>query len=147
MGFMLHQRHGDKIFQIRLHGMDLPATLVDPSYQGPAPMMADVLEAIMEVRHDQPTGFDVAPSPLALLRDKGSFEYRLDSRLAFVDMAAGFVFLAPRKELRTCHWLEGYVSPRMFILNKPFYVAFGRRADVEIKTAEDANAFFARMAE
>ncbi len=144
MGFMLHQRHGDKIFQIRLHGMDLPAALIDRTYDGPGPMMAEFLETVMLIRDNKPVGFDVGTSPLAMLRDDGSFDFHFEPRLAFVDVAVGYVFLAPWRDLKTCEWLENYISPEMFVSNKPFYQAFGRQAGVEIHDAQDANELFAR---
>jgi hypothetical protein len=145
MGFMLHQRHGDKIFQIRLHGMDLTAAFIDGTYDGPGPMMAEFLETVMLIRDNKPVGFDVGTSPLAMLRDDRSFDFHFEPRLGFVDVAAGYVFLAPWRDLKTCEWLEGYISPRMFVTNRPFYRAFGHRAGVEIHDAQDANELFARM--
>jgi len=147
MGFLLHQRHGDRVFQIRLHGMDFSAALLDRTYEGTDPRMAEVLESIMRLSDNQPVGFDVAPSPLAMLRDEGSIEFHFDARLGFVDVAAGYVFLAPWRELKTCDWLEGYISPEMFVANKPFYQAFGRRGGKEIRNARDANALFADSAD
>jgi uncharacterized RDD family membrane protein YckC len=137
MGFLLHQRHGDRVFQIRLHGMDIPMALVDRTYEGPDPMMAEFLESVMQMRENEPVGFDVAASPLAMLRDEGSFEFHFDARLGFVDVAAGYVFLAPWRDLGTCEWLEGYISPEMFVPR--------RRAGVEIHDAQDANELFAHM--
>ena len=102
MGFLLHQRHGDSVFQIRLHGMDISTALVDQAYRGPDPKMAEFLESIMHLRGNGPVGFDVAPSPLAMLRDEGSFEFHFDARLGFVDVAAGYVFLARWLDLKTC---------------------------------------------
>jgi len=145
MGFILHQRHGDKVFQIRLHDMDIPVTLVDRTYAGPDPMMAEFLESVMRMRDNKPVGFDVAPSPLAMLRDPGSFEFHLQPQLGFVDVAAGYVFLAPWRGLGACEWLDGYISPQMFVRNKPFYQAFGRRAGVDVHDAQDANELFANM--
>lgn len=145
MGFMLRQRYGEKIFQIRLHGMDLSAVFVDRAYNGAGPVMADFLESVMQLRNSVPVGFDVGPSPLAMLRDDGSFDFHLDRRLGFVDVAAGFVFLAPWRKLKTCDWLDSYISPRMFVKNRPFYQAFGRRAGVAIHSAADANDLFSRL--
>ena len=145
MGFMLHQRHGDMIFQIRLHGMDLSADFVDGTSDGPGPMMAEFLEAVMLIRDNRPIGFDVGTSPLAMLRDDGSLDFHFEPRLGFVDVAAGYAFLAPWRDLKICEWLEGYISPQMFVTNKPFYQAFGHRAGVEIHDAQDANELFARM--
>ncbi len=133
------------VLQIRLHGMDISAALVDQNYGGPDTKMAEFLESVMYLRHNRPVGFDVAPSPLPMLRDEGSLEFHFDARLGFVDVAAGDVFLAPWRDLETCEWLEGYTSPEMFVSNKPFYQAFGRRAGKEIRNAREANALFTNM--
>jgi hypothetical protein len=145
MGFMLHSRYGDKIFQIRLHGRDIPASAVIRDYVGPQPTMGDILERIMGRREDsEPVGFDVEDSPFALLRDSGCFEYYAESRLGFVDVASGYVFLAKRRELTECDWLPGYVSQEMFVANKPFYQAFARRAGGEANNAQDFNDVFSQ---
>ncbi len=145
MGFILHSRYGDKIFQIRLHGWDIPASAISRDYAGPQPTIGDFIERIMGQREDRtPVGFDVEHSPFALLRDSGSFEYYSEPRLGFVDVASGFIFLANRRELTECNWLPGYVSQEMFIANKPFYQAFARRAGEEANNAQDVNNFFSQ---
>jgi len=145
MGFMLRQRHGPMVFQIRLHDMDFSAAFIVKTYNGPGPMLAEFLESVMVMRNNEPVGFDVDESPLALVRDDGSFEFHLEPRLGFTDVAAGYVFLAPWRKLTTCEWLNGYISQRMFLNNKPFYQAFGRRAGREIHNAKDANELFIHM--
>ena len=143
---MLHSRYGDKIFQIRLHGRGIPASAVSPDYVGPKPTLGNFLERIMVRREGSvPVGFDVEHSPFALLRDSGSFEYYSESRLGFLDVASGYVFLAKRQELMECDWLPGYVSQEMFVANKPFYQAFAGRAGEEANNAEDFNDVFSHM--
>jgi uncharacterized RDD family membrane protein YckC len=142
MGFMLHSRHAGEVFQIRLHGHDIPISLVDGDYQGSKPKMAGLLERIMQKRGGTPVGFDVTDSPFALLRDNGSLEYHFEPRLGFGDVASGYVFLAKRHELSECHWLPDYVTRGMFAANKPFYQAFVRRGGQTARTAREVNDFF-----
>jgi len=145
MGFMLHSRHGEKIFQIRLHGHDIPISAVKSDFRGPEPEMAEFLERILEKCGEMPVGFDVEDSPFALLRDNGSFEYHFEPRLGLVDVASGYVFLAGRKDLRECSWMPGYLTQEMFIANKPFYKAFARRAGVTANNAQDFNDLFSQV--
>lgn len=145
MGFILHSRYGDKVFQIRLHGWDIPASAVSRDYAGPKPAMGDFLERIMGRREgSMPVGFDIEYSPFSLLRDNGSFEYHSEPRLGFVDVASGYVFLAKRRELAQCNWLPGYVSQEMFVANRPFYQAIARRAGEEANSARDINDLFSQ---
>ena len=140
MGFLLGRRLGNRVFQIRLHGYDLPAPVVDAGAAAPPPQMGEFLESVMRQRRDAPVGFSVANSPFALLRDAGSFEYHAEPRLVLADVASGYVFLCARRDLSSCQWLDGYVSEEMFVANKPFYQAFGRRAGRQLRSAADVNA-------
>jgi uncharacterized RDD family membrane protein YckC len=142
MGFLLHQRYGDKVFQIRLHGFDISAVYVDKDYDGPGPALAAFVENIMRKRGKQPVGFDVAPSPFSRLRDSGSFDFHFEPRLSFADVASGYIFLANRSDLKECQWMPGYISREMFVANKPFYQAFARRAGKEVDTADEFNDLF-----
>ena len=142
MGFMLRSRYGERVFQIRLHGHDIPVSAVKSDYRGAAPVMADFLERIMKGHGSEPVGFDVADSPFALLRDSGSLGYVSEPRLGFIDVASGHVFLAKRQDLALCDWLADYVSQEMFVTNKPFYQAFARRAGKDVNSAQEMNECF-----
>jgi len=139
MGYMLRQKHGAQIFQIRVHDADVPVSMSDPAYQGPAPAMSSWLERVMSRLDHAPTGFDTAGSPFEPLRDGGSWDYAFDPDLRFGDVAAGYLYLAPARALNPCEWLAGYVSEEMFVADKPFYVALGRRASKEVRSAVDAD--------
>ena len=145
MGFILHQKYGDRIFQIRLHRLDFPVSLVDSSYCGPEPAMANFLERIMTKRHNRPVGFDVIGSPFDRLRDSGSFDYYSERRLCMGDVASGFIYLTKWRDYSRCEWLANYVTREMFVANKPFYQALGKRADGDIRSAVDVNRFFSEM--
>jgi hypothetical protein len=77
-----------------------------------------------------------------LLRDKAAFDFQFEPRLALNDMADGYVYLKPSRELTECTWIPDYITPVMFAANKPFYQAFGQRAGHPLNSAAEANAFF-----
>jgi hypothetical protein len=64
--------------------------------------------------------FDVENLPFAQLRDSSSYYYRKPDR-SFADWVSMYVLLGPMDTMERCEWVEGYISPRMFGQNKPFY--------------------------
>lgn len=144
MGFSLHQKYGDKIGQVRIHGSDIPASCIDPAYQV-RPALADFLERVMAQRGNGPVGFDVLGSPFDLLRDEASLEFHFQPRLSLGDIASGYIYLEPARNLKPCAWLPGYISPEMFVANKPFYQAFGKKAGQKLQSAAECNAFWSRL--
>ena len=141
MGFMLRQRYGDAVFQVRVHDVDLPVTVSDPDYDGPDPALGHFIERVMARRGHLPVAFDTAGSPFQLLRDGGCWDYHFDSRLSLGDVSAGYLYLAPGSDLTRCEWLPGYITVEMFVTDKPFYRALGRRSGRDVRSAEAANQF------
>ena len=144
MGFMLYQKYGDKIGQIRIHSADIPASYLDSTYHD-RPAMADFVEQVMAQRAHRPVGFDVIGSPFDLLRDQGSMEFHFQPRLGLGDIASGYIYLDRAQNLKGCAWLPGYISQEMFVANKPFYQAFGKKAGQNLQSAAECNAFWSRM--
>jgi len=144
MGFMLHQKHGEKLFQIVLHRSFFSLKLLNPAYSGPAPVLTDFLERIMRRRAHAPVGFDVESSPFARLRDSACWDYHGDRRLSFADLATGYIYLVDVAGLKKCEWMPGYISQEMFVANKPFYQSFGRAFGASVESARDINEVFAR---
>ena len=142
MGALLRQRYGDKMFFIRLHGFDMPASWVDRNYHGPDPVMATTIEATMKHSGLMDVGFDTSESPLGLLRDSAVFDYHFEPRLGLGDIADGYVYLKPWRRLTECDWTPNYVTPMMFAANKPFYQAFGRKSGRRLDDALAVNQFF-----
>jgi uncharacterized RDD family membrane protein YckC len=142
MGALLRQRHGEKVFFIRLHGFDIPASWVDSKYHGPEPVMGSQVEEMMQGSGLTSDGCDIAPSPQGRLRDTASFDYHNEPRLGLEDIADGYIYLRPWRELTECTWLAGYITPRMFVANKPFYQAFGKKDGKLLESAEAVNRFF-----
>lgn len=128
MGFMLHERYGDRVFQIVLHnGLASGDTVMQ------------FIERVASQRQDQPFGCDIAGSPFAKLRDSGSGQWPLQPGLCFSDLAAGYIFLGPTAEQQRCEWVEWYISPQMFAKHRRYYEAKLGRA---LNDHEEANAAF-----
>ena len=90
----------------------------------------------------QMAAFDTAPSPFGYLRDDASYDYHYEPRLGLQDIADGYLYLRSWKEYTQCDWLEGYVSAKMFVAQKPFYQAFGIQAGKHLKNADAVNRLF-----
>jgi uncharacterized RDD family membrane protein YckC len=145
MGLMLHARHPHDLFTIRLHQMDISASEFDKTYEGPSPAMAALLERIMARREKKPVGFDLAGSPMAMIRDSACAPYCHEAGLALGDIAGGYVYLKDWRTIRRCCWLSGFISDEMFIENKPLYQAIAKRGGATASNADMMNAFFAEM--
>jgi len=121
MGFKLHQKYGDEVFQIRLHGKDASPSAYYVEYHGAQPQFSDYIEHALKMWNKGPVGFDVEESPLASVRDSNTDYYHFQPRVSFSDVASGYIYLKPLKDLVPCTWINGYVTPEMFIRNKPVY--------------------------
>lgn len=127
MGLLLHQKYGDRIFQVALHEGYFNS------------VMGKFVEPLMKERRNVPVGFDVSGSPFGDLRNNDSEDYHHYANLRFADKARGYIYLKPVKELGKCGWLDGYVSRKMFLKNKPYYKAWARLGEREANNAEEAN--------
>ena len=119
MGCILHQKYGDKIFQIRLHHWFL-----SPKFNIEGEQIDDFIERIMDKRSNTPAGFNVEDSPFAYLRDANTMHFYNQPKVNFNDIARGYIFLKPNIESEKCKWMEGYISKNMFMENKAFYELF-----------------------
>lgn len=136
MGFMLHRKYGDKIFQVLRHWKDDSPALAYAAYHGPPPGFSDFLEDLMAKRGDQPVGFTVSGSPFEWLRDSSSYYYHFQPGAAFCDVAGAYLFLKPTREITYAEWMPGFVSEKMFVKNKPYYeICVGH----PLRSAEQAN--------
>jgi hypothetical protein len=128
MGFMLHQKYGNRVCHIMLH---------EPLH---GPRIARVIEESVSNAGGTEVGFDVTGSPWAALRDGNDPCYRGRPGVCFGDIADGYIFLKPMKALHRCAWLPGYISPQMFVRNKPFYELFARKGLKDSAAANEAMA-------
>lgn len=121
MGFLLHHRYGEEVFQITLHGA-LSAGI------------SDFMEQIISAGGLGPLGFEVSGSPFENLRDDKAHPYQ--TGVCFGDLTLGYVFIRPRAGLTRCQWLDGYISQGMFLKDKPYYLA---EYGWSLKSASEAN--------
>lgn len=127
MGLLLHQKYGGRIFQVALH----------ESYFNS--VMGKFIEPVMKKRGGVLVGFNVLGSPFGDLRNNDSEDYHHYPNLRFADKARGYIYLKPVRELGKCGWLDGYVSRKMFLKNKPYYKAWGQLGEKDANNAEEAN--------
>jgi uncharacterized RDD family membrane protein YckC len=120
MGYMLHQRHGDRVYQILLYHSQLRHIF-------PA-----CWEEVMSRRKDSPVGFDVVGSPFENLRSGFPFQ----ASVLFADVTPGVVFLANAGTLEPSERIGDFITREMFLRHKPFYEA---RAGRRLRNAGDAN--------
>ncbi|MDP2981942.1 MAG: hypothetical protein Q8O92_01260 [Candidatus Latescibacter sp.] len=127
MGFLLHQRHGNDIYQILLHD----------SSDG---LVSRFIENACRERNE-PVGFDVLSSPVEFLRDSKVSRYRNRPAVCFSDIAAGYIFLKPSMELHRCQWIDNYISKKMFAAYRHYYEGICKQ---RLQNAEEANRVFAK---
>jgi hypothetical protein len=120
MGYMLHQRHGDSVYQILLYDSHL------------RDIFPTCWEQVLSGREDSSVGFDVVGSPFENLRS--GFESQ--ANVLFVDVTPGVVFLGDARTLEPSDRLDDFITPEMFLRHKPFYEA---RAGRSLRNAGDAN--------
>jgi uncharacterized RDD family membrane protein YckC len=143
-GLMLRNRYGDRVFGIRLHQMDMPASSMFADIHE-LPAMASCIEDIMAQNKHNPAGFDLAESPLALLRDRASLEYVSVPQIGLGDIAQGYVYLRDWRDIRHCAWQPGYISAHMFTKHQPMYTAIAKHAGLTARNAEEMNRVFQDM--
>jgi hypothetical protein len=134
---ILHQKYGDKIFQIAAHGVMMSPGVVDKEYKGSGPVLPSVVEKIMSARGDKPVGFDVAGSPFANLRDSESYYFRWQPKVTFADVCEGYVFLKAEKDLASTPWIEGFISDEMFQRSQTYYELTYQRKFANAKEVDD----------
>jgi hypothetical protein len=143
MGYILRERHGDRVFQITLHLEPSSPAFYDPTYNGKEPVLIDVIEGIMNRRGNAPIGFDLFNSPLATIRDSYTYYFHYQPAVVLGDICRGYIFLAPWENLRQCEWIDGFVSEEMFLELRDFLQAKYKR---DFSSASEFNSFQEGMA-
>lgn len=129
MGFILHQKYGDQVFQIILHNQITNG-----------PNITGFMEMIANGQQNASFGFDLTNSPFARLRDNSYESFHYQPGVCLADLAGGYIYLKPLDKLEHCQWISGYISREMFVENKPYYEA---KCGRELRSAKDANKFIA----
>lgn len=102
MADQLAKYHGDKMFQISLHN---PVTKELKTF----------IENVVEGAKQKSVGFDVVNSPMATLRDDNEMVWRMmGAKSSFQNLAQGYVFLKPARELSPVTWVTGFILPETF---------------------------------
>ena len=117
MGGILHQKLRARVFSICLHQWHLsPELLVGGGPQGkPRQPLGGLLEELLAANGNRPLGFDIEGSPFASLRDRQSIYFAYQPEVVFSDLAQGYIFLKPLKDLaRHCTWIKGFVDHTNF---------------------------------
>ncbi len=137
--YVLHEKYGDKVYQVGLHGPYLSPAQIDKTYKGPEPVIVDLIEKIMAAHGGKPVGFEVAGSPFEGLRDEHAYYFHWQPKVKFGDLCQAFVFLKPVKQLSPCTWVDDYISDEMFEKSRTFYESsYGRK----FANAKEVNDFF-----
>jgi uncharacterized RDD family membrane protein YckC len=126
MGSMLHGRYGDQVGAILLHG--------DYFF----PTIAELVEKCSGDAETNRVGFDITGSPLAEVGDNSVLHIRSKVDLPFKAYFSGYILLAPLDQIEACDWWDGYISPRMLGLYKPFYEMLCQR---KLKDHREANRY------
>ena len=117
-GLMLYEKYKDKIAQIVMWNTMRNFLLSDD----PPPSVLDSLfEGIMAKRNNQPAGFTIDGSPFGNLHDTTAMFFNKYPALCLSDVMQGVIFFKPFKERREITWMQGYLSEKTFMENKPFY--------------------------
>ncbi len=126
MGAMLHGRYPHQVGTVFLHN--------DYSFPG----IANLIDACLEDLEKERLAFDITISPLGSLTDSQSFFSRSGLNLPMRDYVTGYIVLAPTDMIESCEWWDGFITPRMFGLYKPYYEILCERA---LKDHEEANQY------
>ncbi len=142
-GYLLAQRHHERIFQICLHQHHIA---VAPAEGRSEPLLPGLIEAVAQSSGLSNIGWDIADSPFASFRDPNStyFTYRPD--VVFSDIAAGYVFLSPLAELNRITWIPGFINQDNF--SKANALALKRGwLSAPASTPEELDAFLRQVFE
>lgn len=138
LGGLLSQEYGDRVFQVCLHQWHFSPELFSGGRPTPRPVLGGLVEKAMAANGGQPLGFDVEGSPFANLRDRKSCYFAYQDGVVFVDLAQGYVFIKPVKELTSrCTWVKGFIVEGNFEKARGMVLQRGWIAEDECTTPEE----------
>ena len=117
-GYILHDKYGDRIFQICLHHN------MQSGEKASQPVLIEFVERIFKSNDNHPVGFDVKKSPFAGLRDRGTLLFAFREKVMLSDITQGYIFLKPIEQLSRATWVKGFIDQSNF--EKAKAVAFRR---------------------
>jgi hypothetical protein len=112
--YILHEKYGDRIFQICLHQRHAGFETVTGGKGEPDPILIDFIEQMLEKAGKEPAAFDIQESPFGNLRDRQSYYFHFQKDVVFSDVTRGYIFLRPLEELNKVTWVEGFIDESNF---------------------------------
>jgi uncharacterized RDD family membrane protein YckC len=139
--YILHQKYGDKIYQIFLHQDYFSAKIVDPNYSVglDETKFGNFIESIISHSNYKQIGFDLGNSPFDNLRDSTVYFFHYQPNVRFADLTEGYIYLKPNKSYIHCSWARDFITPQMFAKEKPYYELMTGR---KFTSAKEVNEFY-----
>jgi len=141
MGGILQRKLGKKVFQICLHQWHFSPEAVtggEPSLRQP---LGGLIEELLAANGNEPLGFDIEGSLFENLRDRQSYYFAHQPKVVFSDIAQGYVFLKPLKDLgRHCTWVKGFIDQTNFGNVRGIALQRGWIKEDEAKTPQELDA-------
>jgi len=113
-GYILHEKHGDRVFQVCLHHPHFGPEVLTGNPPTSHPVIIDFMEKVMSKNANKPVGFDVDNSPFANLKDSKSLYFASEEDVVFSDIAQGYIYIKPIRNLRKMTWVEGFIGRSNF---------------------------------
>lgn len=114
-GYILHEKYGDRIFQVCLHQPHFGPEILTGSPPKTRPLIIDFVEQIMKKNDNKPVGFDIDGSPFAHIRDQKSLYFAFQDDVVFSDIAQGYIFFKPLDSLNfKMTWVDGFINEENF---------------------------------
>ena len=147
-GFILHRKYDDRIFDISVHKWHFSPSLVNGTAEPRSPL-GGLLEDVFKANENKPIGFDVIDSPFAALRDSNDYFFAYQKYVIFSDVAQGYVFLKPLKELNKITWAKGFINEENFEVLKKFLTRKGKGKITmeDCRTPEDLDEKYKQLFE
>lgn len=113
-GYILHEKYGDRVFQVCLHQPHFGPEVLTGNPPTSHPVIVDFIEKVISKNANNPVGFDVDNSPFANLKDSKSLYFASQENAVFSDIAQGYIYIKPIRNLGKMTWIEGFVDRSNF---------------------------------
>jgi len=113
-GYILHQKYGDRIFQVCLHQPHFGPEVLTGMPPKSRPLIIDFMEEMLSKNGNKRVGFDIERSPFANLRDPKSLYFATRKDVVFSDIAQGYIFIEPIRKLGKMTWVKGFIDQSNF---------------------------------
>jgi len=132
MAYILYKKYGNIIYQIFLHDNSI------------SPIISSFIEKTIVKSKFKQVGFDLYNSPFNCLRDSSSYYFKTEPDARLSDLILGYVYLAPSDSLKTVKFIRDFVTPEMFLKEKPYYEL---DAGMSFANSEEVNNYYIKRFE